>query len=71
MKKIEAALLFGDTQACGLRRIAQTLKITRAAVWKWEDPLPQKVEDQLVGAAIRIGILKLDRSDDEPRSNYL
>lgn len=65
MKKIEAALLFGDTHAGGLQRIATTLGITRQAVWKWKDPLPQKVEDQLIGAAIRIGILKLDQTQRE------
>ena len=48
MKKSEAKNLFGSVSA-----LCRALGISRAAYYKWDDPLPQKKEDQVRGAYMR------------------
>lgn len=56
MTKNEAKVIFGGTQ----NSIAQALGVHYITVSKWPDPLPQKIEDQIVGAAIRLNKIEID-----------
>lgn len=53
MRKSEALQLFG-TQT----RLAEALGLGRSAISQWPDLLPQRQADQVLGAALRLGLLK-------------
>ena len=55
MNKAEAISLIGKTQA----DLARALDVTRQCIHKWPDPLDTPQVDRIVGAAIRLGKLKL------------
>lgn len=50
MHKNQAIELFGTTLD-----LARALKITRQAIYQWPEILPQRVADEVIGAAIRLG----------------
>lgn len=52
MTKTQASQLFN-----GIPRMAQVLGVTRSAVYQWPEELPRAMEDRVVGAAVRIGII--------------
>lgn len=52
MNKQDAIQLFGSGAA-----LARALGITRGAVSLWPDALDQRRADEVVGAAIRLGLL--------------
>lgn len=52
MTKSEAIKLFTSVAA-----LADALSISRQAVYKWPDDLPQEQADRVIGAAIRLGRL--------------
>ena len=49
MTKTEAIAIFGSRS-----NLAKELGISRATFWRMDDPLPQPVVDQIVGAHYRI-----------------
>ena len=51
MDKKTAVQIFGTQSA-----IADALGITRSAVSQWPEQLDQRTTDELIGAALRIGI---------------
>ena len=53
MTKSEAIHLF-----VSVSELASALGISRQAVYKWPDPLPQEQADRIIGAAIRTGRMK-------------
>lgn len=50
MKKQSAIALFGTGTA-----LAHALGITKSAVSQWPEELPQRIADEIHGAAIRLG----------------
>ncbi|WP_081686725.1 UTP--glucose-1-phosphate uridylyltransferase GalU [Chitinilyticum litopenaei] len=62
MRKSEALQLFGNQT-----RLAEALGLGRSAVSQWPDELPQRQADQVLGAALRLGLLS--NSSHLPRSN--
>lgn len=54
MNKKAAIDLFGSVQG-----LADALGITRQAIYKWPDELPQRTADEVLGAAVRVGHLAL------------
>ena len=52
MKKQDALNLFGGRPTDA----AKALGVTRQAVNGWDDDLPQRIQDRVIGAAFRIGI---------------
>lgn len=59
MTKSEAIMLFSSVAT-----LADALSISKQAVYKWPDELPQEQVDRVVGAAIRTGRLA---AEDAPR----
>ena len=53
MTKSEAIKIFGD-----VRKLAQALGITPQAVYLWEERLSERRENEIIGAAFRLGLLK-------------
>lgn len=60
MTKSEAIQLFTSVPA-----LAHALGISRQAIYKWPDPLPQEQADRVIGAAIRTGRLRKPASLDK------
>ena len=58
MKKQQAIEIF-KTQVA----IANALGITKSAVSQWPEELDQRLTDELHGAAIRLGLIKPDKSE--------
>ena len=54
MTKQEAINIFGS-----VRKLSETLGVTRHAVYMWPDNLTQKTIDQVTGAALRKGLIGL------------
>ena len=59
MTKSEAIKLFGSPLG-----IAEALEISRQAVYQWPEELPRSIEDRVIGAATRMGLLGSDRDRD-------
>jgi len=51
MNKKYAIYIFGSVQ-----KLADALDISRQAIYQWPDVLPQRLSDEITGAAIRLGI---------------
>jgi len=51
MNKSHAIYMFN-----GIPNLALGLGISKAAIYKWPDELPQRTVDQITGAANRLGI---------------
>jgi len=51
MTKNQAKYIFHGT-----KHLAEALGITRQAISQWPDELPQKTEDLIIGAAVRLGL---------------
>jgi hypothetical protein len=60
MTKSEAIAIFGSVGA-----LASALGITRQAVYQWEEDLPQERRDRVIGAAVRLGMMKVERGPVE------
>ena len=58
--KKEAARLFGSQTA-----MARALGITRAAISRWHDDLTQRQKDEILGAAIRCGLIAYRPQDEK------
>ncbi|MBM5575401.1 hypothetical protein GKO28_15380 [Deefgea sp. CFH1-16] len=52
MRKSDALQLFGSQT-----RLAEALGLGRSAVSQWPDQLNQKQSDQVMGAALRLGLI--------------
>lgn len=50
MTKSDAIMLFAS-----VTELASALSVTRQAIYKWPDELPQEQADRVIGAAIRTG----------------
>ena len=59
MTRKEAIALFGTTQA----DLARALGLTRGRIAQWQEELTQAQEDRVMGAAIRLGLM---RCEDPP-----
>ena len=57
MTKTEAAKLFGNQT-----RLAEALEITKSAVSQWPEDLDRRKADQVLGAALRLGLLRKGRA---------
>ena len=53
MTKTDANKLFGNAS-----RLAEALGVSHQAVSKWPEKLPQRRQDEINGAAFRLGLLK-------------
>lgn len=53
MTKSEAIKMFGST-----RKLANALGITPQAINQWAEELPERRENEIIGTAIKMGILK-------------
>lgn len=64
MDKKHAIQMFGSQT-----RLAKALEITPQAISQWPEILPRRLEDQVIGAAVRLGIQvdvgKLARTREE------
>ena len=49
MTKSTAINIFGT-----VANLAKALGISRSAIYQWPDELPQRLSDQIIGAAVRI-----------------
>jgi len=56
MTKNEAVTIFGTR-----RKITDALGISRQAVSQWPETLPQRLSDELIGAAVRVGIYRIKK----------
>lgn len=61
MTKTEAIQLHGGTQ----KALAAHLQISQPAVCMWPDELPVAFSDRVIGAAVRLGILRLAANVEE------
>ena len=57
MNKKDAITLFGSVV-----KLAAALGITRQAVYLWPDELGQRTQDEINGAALRLGLQSSDRN---------
>ena len=53
MTKSEAIKIFGD-----VRKLAQALGITPQAVYLWDEELSERRENEIIGTAFKLGLLK-------------
>lgn len=66
MQKSEAIQLFGGQ----VKDLAAAMGVTSAAVSQWPAVLPQRLADQVRGAAMRLG-LKTPAACDEPPPGHV
>ena len=55
MNKSDAITIFGSAP-----KLAAALGITRQAVYQWPDNLDQRLTDEIIGAALRLGLMRPD-----------
>jgi len=60
MKKSDAVYMFS-----GVTKLAKGTGLSRAAIYKWPEDLPQRTIDLITGAAVRLGI---DPNTKEPEA---
>ena len=53
MTKRDAIELFKD-----VKTLASAIGVTRHAIYMWPEVLPQYKEDQVIGGAVRLGLIK-------------
>lgn len=59
MKKAEAIQLLGGTVSA----VAKATGITYQAVRQWPEELPQRIEDRVIAAQVRLGVKRKRRKD--------
>mgnify|MGYP001412328712 FL=1 len=59
MKKNTAIEIFGSGA-----QLARSIGITRGAVWLWPETLTIRQQDEVIGAAIRLGIITPERAKE-------
>jgi UTP--glucose-1-phosphate uridylyltransferase len=58
MKKEQAIDLFGGPGRATATNLAGALGVTRQAISQWPAKLDQRTTDEIIGAAVRLGIIK-------------
>ena len=56
MKKSEAINIFGS-----VRELANALGITPQAIYLWDEDLSERRENEIIGTAFKLGLLKKKR----------